>query len=156
LRAKTKEWRDRNKEKLRADKLAYYLRNRPREDIQVREWRAANVVRVRGYWQDWYYGDLEHARSQHLEASARRGARYRGDDVRRPSGDTSRRSSGTGARTALATSPRLEKQHVARIVFGGTHDPSNVVPACRRCNASKHDDSILQRLVSGRFALAVA
>lgn len=36
-------------------------------------------------------------------------------------------------------SKRLEQDHVLPLSRGGNHTASNIVPACRTCNASKHD-----------------
>jgi 5-methylcytosine-specific restriction endonuclease McrA len=145
-RARQRAWRERNKEKLRADKLAYYLANKEREDARVRQWREANRARVRGYWRDWYASDLDHARAQAINSQARRRARTRGAGVTRS--DWHRIKAEYGHRCAYCgTMPqRLEQEHVDPIASGGPHDPANVVPACRRCNAGKNDDTLLMGL----------
>ena len=37
----------------------------------------------------------------------------------------------------------MEQDHVDPIALGGLHDAGNVVPACRRCNASKRAHPLL-------------
>lgn len=41
-------------------------------------------------------------------------------------------------------SPKLTMDHVVPVSRGGRHALGNVVPACRRCNASKHDDTVME------------
>ena len=40
--------------------------------------------------------------------------------------------------TADSVGSRLEMDHMIPLSLGGAHDKTNIVPACRRCNASKH------------------
>ncbi len=40
----------------------------------------------------------------------------------------------------------LEQEHMTPIVRGGRHDRSNVVPACRTCNARKHTRTLFEFL----------
>lgn len=39
-------------------------------------------------------------------------------------------------------SDKLEVEHMTPIIKGGIHDDSNIVPACRRCNAQKGEMTI--------------
>jgi 5-methylcytosine-specific restriction endonuclease McrA len=41
---------------------------------------------------------------------------------------------------------RLEMDHVTALSRGGAHDPDNIVPACRSCNAIKSNRGILMML----------
>ncbi len=41
---------------------------------------------------------------------------------------------------------KLETDHFRPLAKGGEHDPSNIVPACRRCNAIKKDRLIFEWL----------
>jgi 5-methylcytosine-specific restriction endonuclease McrA len=34
---------------------------------------------------------------------------------------------------------RIERDHIVPVTRGGLHEPTNVVPACRRCNRDKRD-----------------
>lgn len=47
--------------------------------------------------------------------------------------------------TADATS----MDHVVPITRGGAHDPENIVPACKSCNCSKNNKSLLRFVASG-------
>ena len=40
----------------------------------------------------------------------------------------------------------LEQDHMVALSRGGSHTASNIVPACRSCNARKHDNSIFTML----------
>jgi 5-methylcytosine-specific restriction endonuclease McrA len=48
--------------------------------------------------------------------------------------------------------PATERDHVVPWVQGGRAETGNVVPACRRCNISKHARSPLQWLAEGLLA----
>jgi 5-methylcytosine-specific restriction endonuclease McrA len=39
----------------------------------------------------------------------------------------------------------LQLDHVIPLALGGTHDPQNIVPACRSCNAAKKDHADWRR-----------
>lgn len=45
---------------------------------------------------------------------------------------------------------RSEKEHMTPLSRGGNHDAENIVPACRRCNAQKHTQTLLERVIAGR------
>jgi len=46
---------------------------------------------------------------------------------------------------------KLTMEHVTAVTRGGTHEPSNAVPACRACNSSKRNNSLLSCLSSRRL-----
>lgn len=52
----------------------------------------------------------------------------------------------------------LEIDHVVPLERGGAHKASNIVPACRSCNSSKNDDSLLiffrRRVIDADLAVA--
>lgn len=147
LSGKAKAWRSRNREKLAADKLRYYLKNKDREDARVRQWRSDNRDLVRSYWREWYYGDLDHARSQAIENQHRRRSRLNGRGVTRRDWEEIKEL--FGYRCAYCgLLAKLEQEHVDPIIRGGVHAPDNVVPACRSCNARKNDKTLLEWLAA--------
>lgn len=46
----------------------------------------------------------------------------------------------------LRKAERLEADHVIALGRGGEHEPSNIVPACVRCNRSKKDRVVFYML----------
>lgn len=51
--------------------------------------------------------------------------------------------SGTRCAYCLAVTDNPERDHVVPFSQGGADSPDNMVPACRSCNARKHDSSLL-------------
>lgn len=43
----------------------------------------------------------------------------------------------------LCKASDLQQEHVIAVALGGEHSPDNVVPACRVCNASKRNRTLL-------------
>lgn len=48
--------------------------------------------------------------------------------------------------------PATELDHLHPVTLGGDNRPENCVPACRRCNASKHDKTLLRWLLKARIS----
>jgi hypothetical protein len=54
---------------------------------------------------------------------------------------------------AYCTEPAETFDHVLAVKHGGTTEPANIVPACRRCNSSKRDRDVWEWLeATGRTA----
>jgi len=47
------------------------------------------------------------------------------------------------------TAGKMELDHLNPVSRGGDNDPENIVPACKSCNSSKHDASIVFWLLRG-------
>jgi 5-methylcytosine-specific restriction endonuclease McrA len=77
------------------------------------------------------------------EYNDRRRAGYRGTGVTRVEWDGIKTDHGHRCAYCGVHSHRLEKDHFEPIALGGAHDAENVVPACRRCNASKNSTPYL-------------
>lgn len=46
---------------------------------------------------------------------------------------------------------KLEQEHLTPLSRGGDHDISNILPACRSCNASKNDRHLLEYLFGAQL-----
>jgi 5-methylcytosine-specific restriction endonuclease McrA len=111
--------------------------------------RAAAKRRLRASDPAWAIRERERARRRrqmpHVRAAAREASnRWRALQVSAPGFDyctpekLEARCALYGYRCAYCGSERArEIDHVIPLSRGGTHFPSNLVPACRRCNAAK-------------------
>lgn len=109
--------------------------------LYQREWRRRNPGKQAEYQRRWDEKNPERIRASRLaQAYLRRVRRYGRDAV--------------GVATAQAVAGRIEMwgglcwmcgapattiDHVIPIRRGGTHWPANLRPACRSCNARKHE-----------------
>jgi len=112
----------RNRERVRAR----YAANPERERARQREWRAANPERAREI-------------SRHSEQNRR--ARLLGaiDTCRRVTPATTARRDALFGNVCCfcGAGGKLTLEHVVALANGGLHVPSNLAPACVRCNSSK-------------------
>ena len=106
-----------------------------------RRWRLANLERYREGIRQWGEVNHERLRELHRSKNHNRRARLRGaiDPCRRvTSATTARRDALFGnACCFCGASGRLTLEHVVALANGGLHVPSNLAPACGRCNSSK-------------------
>ena len=49
---------------------------------------------------------------------------------------------------------RLEQEHFFPVELGGTYTPDNIIPACKRCNSTKHKKHPLEWLIEQKGGLA--
>ncbi len=153
---KPKMTEEERKARQREQARAWYVANRERVREQARAWYVANSERVREQSQAWYVANSERARekvrawravnperareiSRHKRQNRR--ARLRGaiDPCRRAtSATTARRDALFGnACCFCGAGGQLTLEHVVALADGGLHIPSNLAPACGRCNSSK-------------------
>lgn len=139
----------------------YYYRNQER----IRQWRIANIETRRRQFSSWRQKNIEHIRQYQLDnrdwINQQRRQWYaanRTKAIEKARRYNSRKRA--SRRTALVViglpdltmrlnafsnscaycgqSSKLEADHVLALSKGGIDETSNIVPACRRCNASKH------------------
>lgn len=115
-------------------------RDRYREDgrtnLRRREWRVANLELARAD------GVLAAQKRRAMELAAP------GNGIKKSEWDAI--CDEFNGACAYCLAPATTMDHVVALSRGGAHDPSNVVPACRFCNFSKHDKSLLQFVMHGR------
>jgi len=125
--------------------LERYHANAEERRAAARAWKAAHREHVAKYIQRW---SKEH-RPQRNNVLHNRAERMRGSvGVTRAEWLEIREF--FGGRCAYCLQPANSIDHVVPIARGGRHDPSNVVPACMKCNQQKGPRTPLQWLLTQR------
>lgn len=90
---------------------------------KAREWRAANTEKVSAY----------DAKKRAIRRGAARGGRVTAAEWETIKERHQHRCAYCGCKPA-----RLTMDHIIPLARGGQHEPSNIAPACSRCNSQKH------------------
>jgi 5-methylcytosine-specific restriction endonuclease McrA len=140
---------------------AYYRRNKER----IREWRIANADRRKEWLRLWHEANPGWSRNYYQQNKGRikeyRRKRYslnKAAELNKTKRYNARKRAGrkaalvpvsfdhVKARFAIfkdqcaycGSSGKMEADHVLALSRGGLDEPSNIIPACRSCNGSKH------------------
>jgi hypothetical protein len=157
-KAAQRRWRENNRERHLESGRQWRLKNTDRHRQNARKWRDANIDRVKENCRQWRIRNLEYVKSTVRE--------WRKDN-REACREYGRRRSAlirAGRRRALqpvtlslrmqrfavwantcaycCRNGAMEADHVLALNAQGVHELSNIVPACRRCNASKRDHPV--------------
>lgn len=124
LRARNREWHETNREMVRAQVAEYYKRNRASIREQHRIWHQANP---------------DNARNRYL---LRRARKQRNGIYYVPLRFLQRLYASPCAYCGSARN--IQADHVMPIARGGVHSIGNLLPACRDCNLSKHDKTVME------------
>ena len=142
------------------------MRDRENYRQWSREWYAKNRERVRDYQNSRYdkhpRPKLDPDERLRRERESRREWQRRNPDARRAIAQTRRarmrKVRGAGVTAAQWTAKQAEyaglcvycverktlsMDHIEPIALGGMHEPENIAPACRSCNASKKNSSLI-------------
>lgn len=123
----------------------WYSANAARVNHKAREWYAANRERRAEVRRKW---DLAH-RWWRRDKSARRRALLAPDKI--PEAEWLELCAAycnVCAYCGIATS-NLTQDHIVALAAGGTHDITNIVPACQPCNSAKRKKPVLLFLLTG-------
>lgn len=146
-----------NNEKIKTSRREYYLKHQEEACAYSKDYRIAHPEKVKTVLLDW--------RAQHAEEMRAYSARYRAEhleilkekDRHRPMAWQKRRARKAKVVNDLTERQwlfiktifrqrcaycdkkidRLTQDHITALVHGGPHTASNIVPACRSCNAKK-------------------
>lgn len=145
--AKSKRWWDENKERHReamrrwyrqnsaarkAASLDWYRANRERHLANAKSWRKNHPERMREYRRKWAAANPD----AHKLRVVRRRIRVR-ESGRLSTKDVLARIEFFGGRCAYCGGPYEHLDHVVPLSRGGRNVPSNIRPACAKCNLSK-------------------
>jgi hypothetical protein len=151
-------WRESNREKHLESSRQWRQINVYRHRENAKKWREANIDRHKENHRQWRLKNLEH-----VKQALREWRQANPDSCReyRRSRSALLRSGRRRALESLTLNTRIkrfaiwsnscaycycrgkmEADHVLALNSGGLHEPVNIVPACRRCNASKSDNPV--------------
>lgn len=137
---KSAEWRASNPERSREQGRRYRRRHPERSRQSTRQWRARNPERVAAQTRAWFEdnpgarGIYNHRRDDRVKDADHLSVLEWQILVEQYGG----RCAYCGAETQLTIDHRIPLSR------GGSNTISNVLPACRRCNARKHDSDELE------------
>lgn len=113
---------------------AWAARNPDSVEVAARRWREANVDKTAKIMRAYY----ENNREQFARRRAERRARVATDARLVTESDWAQLVARHDGRCAYcSTVAPLTRDHVIPLARGGRHSIGNLLPACRRCNASK-------------------
>jgi 5-methylcytosine-specific restriction endonuclease McrA len=113
----------------------YRETHRAEHRAACRDWRERNADKEPAYHREYRRRDIEDTRAKvRAEMARRNGAEGRGVTAEQWQDILAE----YGHRCAYCyRALPLEQDHIEPLSAGGLHDPTNVVPACARCNRSK-------------------
>lgn len=125
-----KEYRQTHSEEIRKYRKKYNKENREKDRLYLKSWRLLNP-------------DSERIGSEKRRAKIKNSSGY---------GVTKKEwewvvNMFNGRCAYCGKEGKMQMEHVDPINRGGSHDISNIVPACKSCNSSKHDKSVREFLL---------
>lgn len=124
VRIRNKEYREKNREILSEKKKRYYERNKEKVTANNNRWRKNNIDKVR--FANRKYNQRKRSLFYHYEET----------DWAYALDFFSHSCAYCGGKG------RLEQEHITPVSKGGPYIASNIIPACRSCNASKGDKDL--------------
>ena len=119
-----KEYREKNREILREKKRRYYERNKEKVMESNNRWRKDNIDKVQFANRKYY--QRKRSSFHHYEES----------DWVYALNFFSHSCAYCGGKE------KMEQEHIVPVSKGGPYIASNIIPACRSCNASKGDEDL--------------
>lgn len=145
-KARAQRWYTKNRNTERAKMLERYYAAAEARRAKSRAWKLANPERNADIYAAWAKNNRPYL---NLLGQKRR-ARLR--DNHSPGVSEAQWEAiwdWFGGKCAYCLGPAREIEHLIPISGGGRDEPSNVVPACKRCNTSKGKKPLLQWLLCG-------
>jgi hypothetical protein len=139
-------WREANPERNRERHRGWCAANPDRVRELGMRWREANPERAREQTRQWRRANPDRAREKmRLDDHARRARKLNATDPLQPvtAAIKDRRFLLFGNVCCFCgAGGKLTLEHVVALAKGGLHIPSNLAPACHRCNCSKNDTPV--------------
>lgn len=150
--AASKEWADRNKDKVSAANRAYRTKHAEQIHKSQREWRAANKEYIARKNREWYENNKvrhrENGKRWALRNPDKMKAMYRAAHKGRKMGPKA-----LGYASIIVNDPCAycgkkggTVDHIDPIARGGSNEWNNLAGACRKCNASKCASPLIEFL----------
>jgi 5-methylcytosine-specific restriction endonuclease McrA len=119
----------------------WILAHPEREKENTHRWNINNPEKIKKYDRKWAASHpdkiIEKSNRRRARKAAASGSGITAKQERQLKEEYSHRCAYCGKQKPLAL------DHVVPLSRGGAHDISNVVPACKSCNSSKHNKSLL-------------
>ena len=147
-----------NKEQYQESSRRWYEANKEQELERMRRWREANKEQFLECQRRWREANKEQIKERHrrwreankeqvLERNRRRRARKAGairPGFPKPTTASNRRllTAFGNACAYCGSGGPFHIDHIEPLNAGGLHTPSNLAPACQRCNLSKQDKPV--------------
>lgn len=129
----------RQSEKGKENWRKYYQANKETIKARVKEWAKNNPERLKARMKAWSKtengktSEVNHRRKRRLAKCKNHTIRFKPSEVKAVMSAFDSRCAYCG------TSERITLDHFIPLDKGGTHTPSNVIPACLSCNSSKRN-----------------
>jgi 5-methylcytosine-specific restriction endonuclease McrA len=133
-------FKERHRAKMREYSKRYYAEHKDERKVRIANWSPERKAKKLAQTRQSYHRDLAKSRDGKQAAAERRRARIMGNGGRGiTTGEWQAIKAEQGHRCAYCGTPsqRLTMDHVVPLIRGGRHEASNIVAACRRCNAVK-------------------
>ena len=159
-RISQKKWREKHLERIKEYNKNYYAQNIKKANEVSKKWRAEHPKETREYNKKWRFQNNKKIKeykkawdASHLELYIVYNQKYRAakrnaleNGITLPEWEKMKEETQSRCVYCCKKFEHLEMEHVIPISKGGTHDINNIVPACEKCNASKHNKSLLMFL----------
>ncbi len=146
-----KAWAENNKEKTAEIKRNYWKANPRKVAASNRKWQQANKAHVKAVQDEWARNNREMVYSR----AARRRAKKKQNKIYYILPRDLKRLYAANCHYCQEQAP-IEADHVISVDYGGDHGIGNLLPACRTCNASKGNKTIMEWLTKGNPPTAYA
>ena len=140
-KARRDRWYAANRDRARADMLTRYYANADQRRAKSRAWKLQNAERNAAGYAQWAKANRSYLnaigqrrRLKLMNATAEAVTPTEWLDI----------LDWFGGKCAYCLLPANEIDHLVPVASGGDHSNGNVVPACKRCNASKGKKSLLE------------
>ena len=131
-----------NKELIKARSREWHARNKDRARARAAKYRSANLQRIKENWTRWVAENRDRYRTIQVAGKARR----RGALGRHTTAQWLEKVAALSGRCVYCgrSDLPLARDHVVPVVRGGTNYIENIVPACGSCNSKKHDRTLAE------------
>jgi len=146
-----KAWAENNKEKSAEIKRNYWIANPRKVAESSKKWQQANKAHVKAVADEWVRNNRHLVNSQ----AARRRAKKKANKTFCILPRDLKRLYAANCHYCQEQAP-IEADHVISVDYGGDHGIGNLLPACRTCNASKGNKTIMEWLTKGNPPTAYA
>ncbi len=133
-----RQYREKNKEKIKGNWTDWYKRNIEKSSIRVGEWRKKNKEKANKHWREWRTKNGKNAEYDNARRARERNAegRYTASEF------TALCEKYENKCLKCGEEKKLTADHVVPLIAGGSNGIDNIQPLCKSCNSSKGTKTI--------------